>query len=65
MQVVAPHVKKFRSFAEAEAWEHEHYRSLSPQQRMAELFALIESVSPDETEMDHRIPRVRRITKQE
>lgn len=61
----APTARKFRSFAEAEAWEHEHYRSLTPQQRMHELFELIAAVSHDEAELDRRVPRVRRITEQE
>lgn len=65
VQDTAPFVKKFRSFAEAEAWEDEHYRSLTPQQRMAELFALIATVTADETQLDERIPRIRRITEQE
>ena len=65
MQDIAPFVKKFRSFAEAEAWEHEHYRSLTPQQRMAELFELIAAATPDEAQLDERIPRIRRITEQE
>ena len=65
VQETAPMVKKFRNFAEAEAWEHEHYRSLTPQQRMHELFELIAAVAPDEAELDQRVPRVRRITEQE
>ena len=65
VQETAPTARRFRSFADAEAWEHEHYRSLTPQQRMRELFALIAAVAHDEAELDQRVPRVRRITEQE
>ena len=32
--------KKFRSFKEAEEWEDEYYRNLTPEQRMKIFFAL-------------------------
>ena len=44
------YVKKFSSFAEAEAWEDYYYRDLSPSERMEIFFALLALNRPDETE---------------
>jgi len=56
-------IRKFKSFAEAEAADHEYYRNLSPHQRMEIFFELLK-YGP---EPDERIPaghaRIHRVTK--
>lgn len=64
-----PYFKKFRSFAEAEAWDDEHYAAMSPRERLALVFELVDHAAryfphAFETEdpgLDPRVPRVRRV----
>ena len=51
----------FHSFAEADAADAEYYRSLTPEQRLEILFALVKAQQPDGTEQ--RLERVCRIIK--
>jgi hypothetical protein len=56
-----PTAQKFRSFAEAEAADDAYYASLTPQERMRILFGLLAAMQPDETQLDERLPRIRRV----
>lgn len=64
-----PYFKKFSSFAEAEAWDDEQYMAMSPQERLALVFELVDHAAQffphafetEETGLDPRVPRVRRV----
>lgn len=52
-------VRKFKTFAEAEAADREFYRSLTPDQRLE---ILLELVSQEDGDAPPRLERVYRIT---
>lgn len=60
-----PYIKKFRSFAEAEALDDEEYMAMTPQERLALVFELVENYRhffrEHETDLDAGLPRLRRV----
>ena len=62
-------IKTFRSFAEAEALDDEEYMAMTPHERFALVFELVENYRhffrDHETELDAGLPRLRRVVEQE